>query len=117
MQTGRRFALETGSDTPSQNHLGDRPGNGSQGDSDRGLWMGSKGGSGAGFRRDWRTESERDLRTGSCGDCHFGLPADSRRDCQGELRRGLQRELQEDLQSGLRGDSYRDLRGELESET
>jgi hypothetical protein len=79
--------------------------------------MDSKGSSGAGFRRDWRTESERDLRMGSCGDCHFGLPADSPRDCQGELRRGLRRELHEDSQSGSRGGSYRDLHGELESET
>lgn len=72
------------------------------------------GRSGDGFRRGWRTESERDLWTGSCGDCHFDLPAGSRRDCQGELQRGLQRDSRWDVQSGICGDLDSELRaGEL----
>ena len=66
--------------------------------------MDLRGGSGVGFRRDVRTHSGQDLRTGACRDWQhdfpFGLPCGS----QAELWRGLQGDLQEDLQSGFRGD-------------
>ena len=74
--------------------------------------MDFRGGSGDGFRRDVRTHSEQDLRTGACRDWQHDFPVGLPCGSQAELRRGLQSDLQEDLQSGFRGD----FEGELHSQ-
>jgi hypothetical protein len=58
------------------------------------------GGSAAGFRREMRAESAKDLRAGACGDRQSGFPTDSHRDSKADSRRDSQR----DLQGEFRGD-------------